>query len=341
MDRLTETADIGELMTMLEARDGAVRGDDDAQYGLIVIGIVGLRIINSEFGWPIGNAVLRSLATRLMTMPSSTCVARVDSDKFAVLIDNVDREDVREIGGRLKQRLNATPWEIDGISVPVRVRTTFAIGPAPSDTPEMNVLWAALRINRMKQIRDLKEQVVNLESQLRLREAQVDVGVFRGQLAIAIAHHDELTRVFNRDGYDAVLPTLDPPFTLAFFDIDNLRELNKIAPLYWKAGDLALVMIALFVKDLSPDVVLVRWGGDEVLGLFRGQSPDEVRRNVERASDAAKEQLVVEGHHVTLSGGLSYVMSLDDYDNAFQLAQEATRAAKDNGRSQFIVAASN
>ena len=339
MDRLTGAADTGELMAMLDERDGAVHGEPVTHYGLIVVGVVGLRVINSEFGWPLGDAVLRSLATRLGASTTSACVARVDSDKFAVLIDDVDREDVREIGARLKRLLNAAPFEVDGVSLPVRVRTTFAIGPAPADTPEKNVLWAALRFSRMKQIHDLKERIVDMESQVRLRQAQVEVGAFREQLATAIAYRDELTRAFNRDGYDALLPDVETPYSLAFFDVDKLRDLNKMPGLLWKAGDMSLVKVALFLKDLSSDVVVVRWGGDEFLVLFPNLSPADVKRIVEAAALQCKDELMVEDTPVTLSGGVSYVADAGQYDEAFRLAQEATELAKRSGRSQTIVAA--
>jgi len=337
MDRLTGTADVGELMALLDERDRATTSPPAANYGLILVGIVGLRVINAELGWTIGDAVLMALATRLSSSTSSTCIARVDSDKFAVLIDGVDREDVREIGGRLKRLLNSAPWEVEGTSIPVRVQATYAIGPALDKTSETNVLWAALRVNRMKQIRDLKDRITMLESQLLLREAQVEVGAFRAKLAVAIAHHDELTRVLNRDGYLEVLPGVEPPYALAFFDVDNLRALNKTSRLNWGAGDLALVMVALFLKDLTPDVVVARWGGDEFLVLFPHRSPTEVKRIVELAAIESKDKLMVGDAPVTLSGGIASVAQPDQYDEAFRLAQEATREAKISGRSQFIV----
>jgi diguanylate cyclase (GGDEF)-like protein len=322
MDPLTGAADVDELMEKLRERDLDLEGN---QYGLIVVGIVGLRVINAEFGWSLGNAVLTSLSTRLTASTSSTCVARVDSDKFAVLIDDVDREDVRETGARMKRLLNSAPWEIEGVSVPVRIRATFAIGPAPSDTPEMNVLWAALRINRTKQIRDLKERVADLESQLRLREDQADVGAFRAQHAVAIAHHDELTRVLNRDGYLEMLPKFEPPYALAVFDVDNLRELNKTPGLNWKAGDLALVMVALFLKDLTSDVVVVRLGGDVFLAMFPDRTATEVKGIVESALLVSKEKLIVGDTLVTFSGGIASVTDSQMHLDAVEMARLAIR----------------
>ena len=191
----------------------------------------------------------------------------------------------------------------------------------------------------MKQIHDLTERIVDMESQVRLRQAQVEVGAFREQLATAIAYRDELTRAFNRDGYDALLPDVETPYSLAFFDVDKLRDLNKMPGLLWKAGDMSLVKVALFLKDLSSDVVVVRWGGDEFLVLFPNLSPADVKRIVEAAALQCKDELMVEDTPVTLSGGVSYVADAGQYDEAFRLAQEATELAKRSGRSQTIVAA--
>ena len=85
MDVLTGSLDIGELMALEEALDQLSRKDGEGRhYGLIVVGIEGLKIINTEFGYDTGNEVLKELARNLRETNPSSPVARVDSDKFEI-----------------------------------------------------------------------------------------------------------------------------------------------------------------------------------------------------------------------------------------------------------------
>jgi diguanylate cyclase (GGDEF)-like protein len=105
--------------------------DNEHHYGLILIDLVGLRKINAVFDRTTGDKVLVELAGRLRSLCPKACVARVEADKFAVLVDGLSQDATSAEGRRLKDEMNSASWRIDGKMVAVKVRVTCVSGPSP------------------------------------------------------------------------------------------------------------------------------------------------------------------------------------------------------------------
>jgi diguanylate cyclase (GGDEF)-like protein len=337
MDQLTGAADTGELMALEMQLELQARSPDKVRnYGLVLVDLDGLREINSRFGRSTGNGILVELATRLRGLSPDACVARVDASKFAVLADDFSQDRITMEGHRLKYELNAAPWQIGGISIPVHMRVTSVSGPSP-DPEETHLLWTAQRIHRAKARWELKERVRDLEALLKLNEVRADVGSFRAELAISLSERDPLTGALNRRGFEQLLPSLATPFALAFVDLDKLRDLNKSQG-NWEAGDRALKGLKGLLENISPTGVVARWGGDEFLLCLPQFEATNAHSALSSLLGHPALQLRIGDPPVTFSGGIAVVSSMHDYPSAMERAQERARAAKSAGRSLFLMA---
>ncbi len=338
VDQLTGTADIGELISLERDLDRHARDSREEQsYGIVLIDVEGLRSINAEHGTMGGDEVLKELAHRLRTLNPDSCVARVDFDKFAVLASSAGHTDVSRLARQLKYALTSEAWFIGQTRVDVHVHATALAGPVTT-RGESHLLWAAMRAQRTKKVHELERRVADLEQQLRLGGLQAEVGLFRAELAISLYRHDALTGLLSRLGYSELRSTIATPYALAFLDVDNLRKLNKTPGLLWDAGDKALVVVARLLEGLAPDVIAIRWGGDEFLVLLPGLSAPDARELIVSRIRELHDVLRVGSTPVTLSGGVAYVSSEDRHHLAMDAAEELAEKAKVDGRNQVLVA---
>ena len=141
-------------------------------------------------------------------------------------------------------------------------------------------------------------------------------------------------RDHHSHGQDTQTPVM--PDAVAFVDVDDLRVLNNAEGGNWRAGDDALRGVARVLGDLRPDVVAIRWGGDEFLVLLPDLGASEARSLLEQAFAAPSRWLRAGGRQVTCSGGAAAVTVAGDHDRAMALAQERTQEAKSGGKARFL-----
>ena len=336
MDPLTGVADVGELIAVERYLDAKARSSAPVGcYGIALVGISGLRTLNQDHGAAVGDAILVELASRLQGLGSELCVARVAGGDFAVLMDGITRDELSQFARVIRRTINRAPFQIGGRDISVHVRVTFRSG--PSEFARTDLLWGVQRADRIEASFEVTERLLALEKLADLDGLLATQADLRTRLALAEqrARQDPLTGVFNRRGYEELLPTLTAPYAVAFVDVDDLRELNKAQGENWVAGDLALLGVTRLLESNGPDVVVVRWGGDEFLLLLPGVSADEAHR-ILSALDPEK-QLRAGDRLVTFSGGVDHADTRDDHARAMAAAQQKTQAAKAAGRRQFRI----
>ncbi len=336
MDRLTGAADVGELVAVERYLDRRARAHPGHRYGIALVDVTGLRTVNDTFGPAVGDAVLVELAARLTDLAPQGCVARVGGDKFAVLVDDRGSDELSQFARVIRRVVNREPFAVDGMDVPVHVRVTFRTGPSTHRATEL--LWAVLREHHVEGSLALHERLRALERLADLDGLLASQDDLRTRLAVAEqrARHDAVTGLLNRHGYEDVLSTMAPPSAMAFVDVDDLRVLNKAEGGNWRAGDDALRGVARVLGDLRPDVVAIRWGGDEFLVLLPDLGASEARSLLEQAFAAPSRWLRAGGRQVTCSGGAAAVTVAGDHDRAMALAQERTQEAKSGGKARFL-----
>ncbi|MBZ0089987.1 MAG: GGDEF domain-containing protein, partial [Thermoanaerobaculia bacterium] len=150
--------------------------------------------------------------------------------------------------------------------------------------------WNHWRMLRMRKInRELEARVIDRTSALRKANEE---------LARA-AHTDFLTGLPNRRGFMASLSTLpmdEEPACVAIADLDDFKEIND--RFGHEVGDLVLLETAsrVFALVRSGDLV-ARWGGEELVFLFRDSDLETTHEAVERV------RLAIAGSEIATPSG--------------------------------------
>jgi diguanylate cyclase (GGDEF)-like protein len=338
VDPLTGVADTGELMVLEAQFDRDARaGEFGRSYGMALVDVTGLRKINERYGPEIGDVVLMTLAQRLQSVDPDACVARVGGDEFAVLVDGNGPSENSQLAHSIQQKVNFEPLVINGQKIPLEVRVTTRSGPN-HEFQYTNLLWAVQRAVQTLKRLDFEQRLDALEkvAMATLLSEQADFQT-RLELVEQQARTDELTGLLNRWGLQKLLPSLAAPYSVAFIDIDNLRELNSSQG-NWAAGDQALRGVARLLCGLSPRAVVVRWGGDEFLVLLPDATAPAAREAIELLLSRPELHLRISDLPVTFSGGVAYAATKEEEPKAMVMAQETAQEAKAAGKSQIWLA---
>ncbi len=102
-----------------------------AHYGLILLDINGLRLINELYDYDTGNALLRDVARRIYAAVSpSDFLARSGGDTFAIILETSDFQEVRDLAETLQTSL--------GVLKLGDVQSTLALGYAFNDSEKLS-----------------------------------------------------------------------------------------------------------------------------------------------------------------------------------------------------------
>ncbi len=341
-DRQTGLAHIYEFMTREAAVDARCRahGEGDG-YGIVLIDIEGLRTINHDHSFDVGDELLVQIARRLEASfadPPPACMARVGGDEIAVLFDGAEaRATLSQLARKIRLDVGGHPFTIKDTKIRLRLRTTFRRGPSQKPVAS-DLLWEVQWADRIEASRELHQRLEALE----LRDGQFagQAQDLRVRLATAerratLGMFDDLTGLRNRRGLKEVLPDLSGPRVVAFIDIDNLRELNGLDDQNWEAGDQALAGVATrLLTTLPPASILTRWGGDEFLAIVPGEDMDAVAAQLDDVNQRARNELRFGDVGVTFSAGLAVAHSHGEQDAAQAKARNLARTAKASGRGR-------
>ncbi len=134
-----------------------------------------------------------------------------------------------------------------------------------------------------------------MKSFLRLIVLLFKMGPTRLLRAVESSNKDPLTGIKNVRGFFIFAEKeierskrTKRPFSVVFFDVDNLKKIND--ELGHLAGDEHLKLIASFIEKNTRDIdVFCRWGGDEFVLLL----PETNRKEAEEVGKKIKEVLPV------------------------------------------------
>jgi len=105
--------------------------------GLVIIDIDGFKAINDEYGYEIGDAVLSSIANRLLNQTrSSDLIARYGGDEFAVVLPNTDANGAKVLAEKVRLEVE----QMSFVKGPGRKgpRVTVSIGCASFNMEDLN-----------------------------------------------------------------------------------------------------------------------------------------------------------------------------------------------------------
>lgn len=129
--------------------------------------------------------------------------------------------------------------------------------------------------------------------------------------------------------------------SLAIIDIDDFKQVNDIYG--HKVGDKILKSFAeQMTQTLRGDTLKVRWGGEEFVVFFPMTTIEDASNACKRLSEEFSKKYKEAEHgpaNITVSTGLTLLLSQKDLEQALTMADEALYQAKTNGKNQLCLSA--
>lgn len=113
-DRLTGLPTQAFFMNQLEQVHTHLQQGSDRAIAVFVIGLDRFQVINDSLGYTVGNQLLIAIAQRFTTcLPSNVAIARLTSDKFAILLDDVQEIAAAEAMADYIQQTLSAPFILE------------------------------------------------------------------------------------------------------------------------------------------------------------------------------------------------------------------------------------
>ena len=153
---------------------------------------------------------------------------------------------------------------------------------------------------------------------------------------------DPLTRISNRLHLDSILKNetlsaqhTEEPLSVVIFDLDHFKQVND--EFGHQMGDKVLRRTAEILKLLVPVGFVGRWGGEEFLAVLPGATALEALDFGERTRKAMEREPFPISRSVTMSAGVTEMVSGDTPDSLVARADKALYEAKGAGRNRVVL----
>lgn len=162
-----------------------------------------------------------------------------------------------------------------------------------------------------------------------------------------LAHHDPLTGIFNRRGFERAFEAeqnrarrAGRPMGLLLIDIDHFKPVNDDHG--HQAGDQVITEVVARLQWLTRNYdVCGRWGGDEFIVLLAETSLPALTAVAAKIGAAMRDRPVLLGNglslRISVSIGACLVAQADTLADAAGHADTALYAAKQGGRDAFVI----
>ncbi|BCD97209.1 GGDEF domain-containing protein [Marinagarivorans cellulosilyticus] len=154
------------------------------------------------------------------------------------------------------------------------------------------------------------------------------------------ANQDALTKVYNRRGLDHVIEIIfntqkGQNLCIAVLDIDHFKQVNDTFG--HGPGDAILKQVAQRItQNLSDDIIVGRWGGEEFLLLSPNSSLEQLTFLAHKIRSLIAEtpfDIPEKTINITISIGCTAVRNNETFSQAFGRADQALYSAKERGRN--------
>lgn len=151
------------------------------------------------------------------------------------------------------------------------------------------------------------------------------------------ASHDELTKVYNRTGYEILLSSIDIRNTFyLLIDVDDFKKINDTYG--HETGDKVLQNAAETIRrQFRADDYLCRIGGDEFVVLMTHCSPEHKNLVIDKIERINQDLSHSTGNlpTVTISAGVSHGSAAETTSDLFLHADEALYKTKNSGKNGY------
>lgn len=122
-------------------------------------------------------------------------------------------------------------------------------------------------------------------------------------------------------------------YSLAIFDIDHFKRVND--NFGHLIGDEVLLLFSQHLKQSFRDSdPLFRFGGEEFVGVFGCNGPDDINAILERFRKRIGQYHFPQVGHITVSTGFTQITEFDTSSQVIDRADSALYFAKNNGRNR-------
>ncbi|HPD97804.1 MAG TPA: sensor domain-containing diguanylate cyclase [Synergistales bacterium] len=196
----------------------------------------------------------------------------------------------------------------------------------------------------MEQFRQLFELHLSLQQKNeRLKESLADVSRLSSELEKA-ANTDPLTGLYNRRIFREIFERersrhgrTGRPFCMIMGDLDGFKKINDIYG--HSAGDQVLIKVARILEGRSRvHDYLLRWGGDEFLGLLPETSVDGGRSFAENVLEELEKSISGPDDplaEISMCFGITGLMPGEDADGVISRCDSLLYEAKSCGRGRI------
>jgi len=151
------------------------------------------------------------------------------------------------------------------------------------------------------------------------------------------ASHDELTKAYNRAGYDILLSSMDLSTTyIMMIDVDNFKGINDTYG--HEVGDKVLIKVVNVLKAVfRDDDHICRIGGDEFV-VFMVHSSGMQRKLIEAKMEQINEELDNSDDGlppISISVGIVNGKDVTDTENIFEKTDKAMYESKRKGKHTY------
>ncbi|MCE9582603.1 MAG: diguanylate cyclase [Planctomycetes bacterium] len=242
---------------------------------------------------------------------------------------------------RLGRWLNRVRVRLDALDAPLTVRIDRIHHEMHNAVRSMCVKLLEGNPSHPDELRDYERSQSELVQLL---------NTLRQQISTATTHMDALTGLPLRHGLQHAFelrrkdaPRLHSTPWLAMMDVDHFKSVNDT----WghPVGDLALKHIAACLSGcLRQSDYLVRYGGEEFLGLFLVHESVSVAALAQRLLESIRRSAFHTGQDsdlfitLTVTIGLAAIRPDESLQSAVDRADQALLQGKQQGRDRFVVA---
>ena len=153
------------------------------------------------------------------------------------------------------------------------------------------------------------------------------------------ANEDFLTKISNSRAFFSYvsmeierLKRYKEPFTLAYFDVDNFKNINDTYG--HNAGDGLLTKLARAIRThIRPTDVVARMGGDEFAILLIETKPEQARAAIEKLAKVMKASMRTKSMNITFSiGVVTFLKPPKSIDEMIKKADDMMYLSKKGGK---------
>jgi diguanylate cyclase (GGDEF)-like protein len=150
-DMLTDIANRHSFITQLAERCEKLRGPEREPFALLLIDLDRFKAVNDTMGHPIGDLLLKSVASRLKQVArTGDVIARIGGDEFAIIARSVaDRNDARLLAEKIVETLSS-PFTLEGYIAEIGASVGVTLAPADNEDAEALTQQADVALYRAK-----------------------------------------------------------------------------------------------------------------------------------------------------------------------------------------------